>query len=42
MAANGKDPRPSIVVAIILIIISFVIGIPLSIWYISTHRNNSD
>ncbi|XP_065894144.1 uncharacterized protein [Dysidea avara] len=42
MAANGKDPRPTIVVAIILIIISFVAGIPLSIWYISTHLNNND
>ncbi|XP_065894152.1 uncharacterized protein [Dysidea avara] len=40
LAANGKDPRPSIVVAIILIIISFVVGIALSIWYISTP--NSD
>jgi len=37
-ATNGKDPRPSIVAAIVLIIISFVVGIPLTIWYFVTHN----
>ncbi|XP_065897397.1 uncharacterized protein [Dysidea avara] len=40
VAANdGKDPRFYMILAIIMIVLSVIVGIPFSVWYITTQQN---
>ena len=42
MASSNENPRGLMVAALVVVIAAFVIGIPLTIWYIIYRINNDD